>query len=216
MQIFNLDNIKLDLNRLFLKKRFYATIFSVILSLLTYRYGDKIVIQKTPAKKEKLLIDMINHRLEEIRERHNCDYVAINIFKISHITGTEQMDRKYEAAAQGKIPLAPLVKNYECNVFERSFKHLKLRGHIYINDTKTYKKDTYLANTLYSLGTRSVFYVGLYDLEARIYKMEDGCVGFVSYEFDRPTKFTEAELNDLIIETDLIVPYILKLNGINN
>ena len=209
------DNIKADLNILFAKKRFYITLLTLVLLFVSYRYVPTSVLNTDPAKREKYLTDVINHRLEEIRVRHNCDYVAINIFKISKVTGTEQMDRFYEATGPGKIPLGPVVRDYECEVFKRSFNHLKQRGHVYIPNTELYTKDTYLAKTLISLGYKSVFYVGIYDLDARLYKMEDGCMGFVTYEFSNVTAFTEAQLTDMIIEVDLLTPYILKKHGTN-
>ena len=209
------DNIKADLNVMFAKKRFYIALFTAVLLFISYRYVPTSVFNTDPAKRERYLADVINHRLEEIRVRHNCDYTAINIFKVSKVTGTEQMDRLYEATGPGKIPLGPVVRDYECEVFKRSFNHLKQRGHVYIPNTEVYTKDTYLAKTLISLGYKSVFYVGIYDLDARLYKMEDGCMGFVTYEFSNTTNFTEAELTDMIIEVDLLTPYILKKHGTN-
>lgn len=217
---FNFENIRGDLNQLLSKKRFYLPFILITLISVVYFFEDKLrrlkIDKKGYEKKERFLTDQINYRLEEIRDRRYASYVAINLFKINPITGEEEMDRLYEAEAPTLLKLGPIVRDYPTKPFDRSLRKLKRMKRVYIKNALTYKEDTYLASTINELGLSSVFYVGLYDLEIVNYKLEDGCMGFVTYEFSHPTDFTDQELKDMIREVELIIPYIIKKHGKNN
>jgi hypothetical protein len=223
----NFPEIKADLNRLYVKKRFVFTIVGFLILLVSqYKEELKTLIYKEEQKKkedrvlmknkdertkksEMLFIEgnrhSINGLLEEIRKRNHADFVAINGFH----KNDSLMTRFYESQSPDKITIQNATASRPVKPFESSFYTLRKATFIYIPDATTYKEDLYLSKTILSFGLKSVLYVALYDTRIiepdGIYRM----VGFLSFEFSNKTSFEEARIKTMLMEKYLILPYIL-------
>jgi hypothetical protein len=147
--------------------------------------------------------ELVNNKLEEIRSRNNCSYVAVNLFHngIVATNGTHfaKMTREYEAKAYNKLPLSYKLQAYDITPFSNLLLKMRIEGFIYIPNIE-YFGDEYTRNTLKFFGCQSVFYVAI--VENKKY------IGFMTFEYENPTNLNESNLESLRKELYLIEPLI--------
>jgi hypothetical protein len=149
--------------------------------------------------------ELVTQKLEEIRRRNNCQYVAINLFHngTTAINGTHfaKMTREYEARALNKLPLSYKLQSYDITPFSNLLLQLKIDGTIYIPDVLKFE-DEYTKNMLLYFGCKSVFYVALIE--------DKKFVGFMTFEYEKTTNFDEKKLESLRKEIHLVEKLVKK------
>ena len=206
---FNFDFKNIDWS--FLKEIRKRDLFSFVVIFMFLFSFFRVEIQDYLTNKEDLITkrliqkEIVTQKLEEIRRRNNCTYVSVNLFHngIKAINGTHftKMTREYEARALNKLPLSYKLQSYDLTPFSSLLLQLKIDGTIYIPDVQNFE-DEYTRKTLGYFGCASVFYVALIE--------DKKFVGFMTFEYEKPTNFDEKKLESLRKEIHLVEKLVKK------
>jgi hypothetical protein len=204
---FNFSDINIDLEFLkrIRKRDILATVVIILfLSAFFRREIEQYLFSRKDFVTDRLIQkQLVNNKLEEIRERNNCSYVAVNLFHngVVATNGTHfaKMTREYEAKAYNKLPLSYKLQGYDITPFSALLLKLRIDGYIYIPNVDFFG-DEYTRNTLKYFGCKSIFYVAI--IENKKY------IGFMTFEYEKATNLSESNLESLRKEVYLIEPLI--------
>ena len=204
---FNFSDINIDFSflRKIRKRDIIMTSLTILFLIVSFRREiDTYIFKRGDFITERLIQkEIVNNKLEEIRSRNNCAYVAINLFHngIVATNGTHfaKMTREYEAKAYNKLPLSYKLQGYDITPFSNLLLKMRIEGFIYIPNIEHFG-DEYTRNTLKYFGCQSVFYVAI--VENKKY------IGFMTFEYEKPTNLSESNLESLRKEVYLIEPLI--------
>jgi len=204
---FNFSDINIDFSflRKIRKRDIIMTSLTILFLIVSFRREiDTYIFKRNDFITERLIQkEIVNNKLEEIRSRNNCTYVAINLFHngIVATNGTHfaKMTREYEAKAYNKLPLSYKLQGYDITPFSNLLLKMRIEGFIYIPNIEFFG-DEYTRNTLKFFGCQSVFYVAI--MENKKY------IGFMTFEYEKPTNLSESNLESLRKEVYLIEPLI--------
>jgi hypothetical protein len=152
----------------------------------------------------------IKRELNVLVNDYKCTYVAINLFHNGSraLNGThfKKMSREYEGKRNDKLPLTYKFKNFDIEPFSDEFLKISESLVLYIKDVDKYPNQ-YLRNTLKRSGYKSVLYIAIKDKD---FWNNDVFNGFMTYEFDRNTNFTEADIEEMRMQYDLKLRDLVK------
>jgi len=152
----------------------------------------------------------IKRELNTLVEDYKCTYVAINLFhngsKALNGTHFKKMSREYEGKRNDKLPLTYKFKNFDIEPFSDEFLKISESLVLYIKDVDKYPNQ-YLRNTLKRSGYKSVLYIAIKDKD---FWNNDVFNGFMTYEFDRKTNLSEADIEEMRLQYDLKLRDLVK------
>ena len=152
----------------------------------------------------------IKRELNTLVEDYKCTYVAINLFhngsKALNGTHFKKMSREYEGKRNDKLPLTYKFKNFDIEPFSDEFLKISESLVLYIKDVDKYPNQ-YLRNTLKRSGYKSVLYIAIKDKD---FWNNDVFNGFMTYEFDRKTNLSEADIEEMRLKYDLKLRDLVK------
>jgi hypothetical protein len=152
----------------------------------------------------------VKRELNILVEDYKCTYVAINLFhngsKALNGTHFKKMSREYEGKRNDKLPLTYKFKNYDIEPFSDEFLKISDNLILYIKDVDKYPNQ-YLRNTLKRSGYKSVLYIAIKDKD---FWNNDVFNGFMTYEFDKVTNFSEADIEEMRLQYDLKLRDLIK------
>ena len=151
--------------------------------------------------------------LQDMQEKYNCTYVNVNVFHNGDSTKWgfhfDKMSCIEEAVRHDQLKRGYKLKNWSIEPFAQKFAKLYHEGHVYLANLRT-EKDAYFNTTLTRLEVISVIYVAIYD---KRYVDKNGLahlVGFLSFQWNEPTKLSSAEKISMIKEVERIKEFVIK------
>ncbi len=155
----------------------------------------------------------LKYILQDIVEKYNCTYVNVNLFHNGDTTRSgyhfKKMSCVSEGRRQGKLPIIHRLRNWVIEPFAFKFAVLKKESTLYMADLKN-DKDAYFNTTLPRLGCHSVFYVAIYDHRFKDHKGNSHFIGYLSFQWDKPTNFKEKTLVSMKQEETRIREFVIK------
>ena len=151
----------------------------------------------------------LNHLVEKYK-KDGCVYVAINLFHngATALNGTHftKMSREYEGRKEGKPILTYKMKGYDIGPFTDEFVDLDKDLRLYIPNVDKYEKQ-YLKTFLQYYEYKSVLYIAIHE---ESWWRGRRFVGYMTFEFDKPTNFTGVQLEAMQKEYNLRLKDLVK------
>ena len=151
--------------------------------------------------------------LQDMQEKYNCTYVNVNVFHNGDSTKWgfhfDKMSCIEEAVRHDQLKRGYKLKNWSIEPFAQKFAKLYHEGHLYLPNLRT-EKDAYFNTTLTRMGCISVVYVAIYDNR---YVDKNGLphiVGFLSFQWEKPTNISNAKKISMIKEVERIKEFVIK------
>ncbi len=184
---FNFNKGSLDfIKRIGLKNGFIAFAY---LFLIVLFFKDNIKDYITKHDRKDIFSDNIHNTLEleyilsDIVNTYDVDYLNVNLFHNGTISASGYHFTKMSCVAEGlkpgKLPRIQNLQNWVIEPFLEKIAETKKKGYVYIPDL-TKDHDPYFNKNIPKFGVKSVFYVGLFNINKKDKNGNYHFVGFIS------------------------------------
>jgi len=143
-------------------------------------------------------------------EKYGCTHVAINLFHngTTALNGThfKKMTREYEGRKEGYPVLTYKMQSFSIEPFTDEFIALDEELRLYIPNSQEYEKE-YLKTFLEFNNCKSILYIAIHE---KTWWGARQFVGFINFEFEKPTNFTNKQIESMSKEYDLKLRSLVK------
>jgi hypothetical protein len=197
---------------------FTSNFFNIIAALITGFLGPymiefirgKLKKKKDPLKEALILSDLINNKMEDIKDKYKCDRIWISQFHNGgHFYPTGKSIQKfsifYESVGPSISSIQQYFQNIPVHLFSKSLNHLLEQNHISISNFKNVSIPTYGLKTIQEETKSKSTYV------FSIRSIENKFIGFVGIDYVKePHLLNEDEINDLLVQITSIGGILIK------